>query len=68
MALYLFAAQFAFGGTVAAQDAVSPAEARAIAKQACIEGFPMVDGFRQAKAERNAATAIAADGSAGPAA
>src|SRR5215469_9441249 len=42
----LYARQFAFGTPVTAQDAVSPAEARAIAKEAYIYGFPMVDGYR----------------------
>ena len=34
------------GTPLSAQDAVSPAEARAIAKEAYIYGFPMVDGYR----------------------
>jgi len=42
----LYARQFASGTPVTAQDAVSPAEARAIAKEAYIYGFPMVDGYR----------------------
>src|SRR5215472_15636976 len=42
----LYARQFASGTPVTAQDAVSPAEARAIAKAAYIYGFPMVDGYR----------------------
>jgi len=42
----LYARQFAFGTSVTTQDAVSPAEARAIAKEAYIYGFPMVDGYR----------------------
>src|SRR5262249_2892663 len=42
----LHAQQFASGTPVTAQDAVSPAEARAIAKEAYIYGFPMVDGYR----------------------
>jgi hypothetical protein len=35
-----------FGFTVAAQTNVSPSESRAIAKEAYIYGFPMVDSFR----------------------
>jgi hypothetical protein len=50
MGLWLFSAlhaqQFAFVTPVTAQDAVSPSEARAIAKQAYIYGFPIVDGYR----------------------
>ena len=42
----LYARQFAFGAPVTAQDAVSPAEARAIAKEAYIFGFPIVEGYR----------------------
>ena len=42
----LYARQFASGTPVTAQDAVSPAEARAIAKEAYIYGFPMVEGYR----------------------
>jgi hypothetical protein len=42
----LYARQFASGTPVTAQDAVSPAEARAIAKGAYIFGFPLVDGYR----------------------
>jgi hypothetical protein len=42
----LYARQFAFGTPVTAQDAVSPTEVRAIAKEAYIYGFPMVDGYR----------------------
>jgi hypothetical protein len=42
----LYARQFASGTPVTAQDAVSPAEARAIAKEAYTFGFPMVDGYR----------------------
>ena len=38
--------EFASGTPVASQDAVSAAEARAIAKEAYIYGFPMVDGYR----------------------
>src|SRR5262249_9215947 len=42
----LYARQFASGTLVTAQDFVSPAEARAIAKEAYIFGFPLVDGYR----------------------
>src|SRR5215467_10212131 len=42
----LYARQFASGTPVTAQDAVSPAEARAIAKEAYVFGFPMVEGYR----------------------
>jgi len=42
----LYARQFVSGTLVTAQDAVSPAEARAIAKEAYIFGFPMVEGYR----------------------
>ena len=42
----LYARQFAFGTLVTAQDGLSPAEARAVAKEAYIYGFPMVDGYR----------------------
>src|SRR5215467_7319464 len=42
----LYARQFAFGAPVTAHDALLPAEARAIAKEAYIFGFPMVDGYR----------------------
>src|SRR5215831_18569149 len=42
----LYARQFASATPVTAQDAVSPAEARAIAKEAHIFGFPMVEGYR----------------------
>jgi hypothetical protein len=42
----LYAQQFASGTPVTAQDAVSPTEARAIAKEAYIFGFPMVEGYR----------------------
>src|SRR5215813_7927248 len=42
----LYARQFASGTPVTAQDAVSPAEARAIAKEVYIFGFPMVEGYR----------------------
>src|SRR5215469_15205860 len=42
----LYARAFAFAPPVSAQDAVSPAEARAIAKEAYIFGFPMVEGYR----------------------
>jgi hypothetical protein len=42
----LYTRQFAVGTPVTAQDAVSPAEARAIAKEAYIYGFPMVAGYR----------------------
>src|SRR5262245_46484412 len=42
----LYARQFASATPVTAQDAVSPAEARAIAKEAYIFGFPMVEGYR----------------------
>jgi hypothetical protein len=40
------AQRFGSGTPAAAQDSVSPVEARAIAKQAYIYGFPMVDGYR----------------------
>ena len=36
----------AYYAPVTAQDAMSPGEARAIAKEAYIYGFPMVDGYR----------------------
>jgi len=42
----LYARQFAFDTPVTAQDAVSPAQARAIAKEAYIFGFPIVEGYR----------------------
>jgi hypothetical protein len=42
----LHAQQFASDAPVTVQDAVSPAEARAIAKEAYIYGFPMVDAYR----------------------
>jgi hypothetical protein len=42
----LNARQFASGTPVIVQDTVSPAEARAIAKEAYIFGFPLVDGYR----------------------
>src|SRR5215471_6285477 len=42
----LYVRQFASGTPVTAQDAVSPAGARAIAKEAYIFGFPMVEGYR----------------------
>ena len=42
----LYARQFASGAPVTAQDVVSPADARAIAKEAYIFGFPLVDGYR----------------------
>src|SRR6516164_3364371 len=42
----LYTRQFAVGTPVTAQDAVSPAEARAIAKEAYIYGFPIVEGYR----------------------
>ena len=35
-----------FAFTAAAQTAVSPAEARAIAKEAYIYGYPLVDSYR----------------------
>jgi len=35
----------AYYAPVTAQDAMSPTEARAIAKEAYIYGFPMVDGY-----------------------
>src|SRR5215469_12244646 len=41
----LYARQFVSGTLVTAQDAVSPAEARAIAKEAYIFGFAMVEGY-----------------------
>ena len=40
------AQQYDSGTPVTAPGAVSPAEARAIAKEAYIYGFPMVDGYR----------------------
>jgi hypothetical protein len=50
MALYFFAAlhaqRFGSGTPITARDSMSPAEARAIAKEAYIYGFPMVDGYR----------------------
>lgn len=43
----LYARQFASGTPpVTPQDTVSPAEARSIAKEAYIFGFPMVEGYR----------------------
>src|SRR5215467_12941756 len=42
----LYARQFAFDTPVTAQDAVSPAQAHAIAKEAYIFGFPIVEGYR----------------------
>ena len=42
----LYARQSAFGAPVTAQHAASPAEARAIAKEAYIFGFPIVEGYR----------------------
>jgi hypothetical protein len=42
----LYARQFTCGTPVTAQDVESPAEARAIAEEAYIFGFPLVDGYR----------------------
>ena len=42
----LHAQQFTSGTGIIARDAVSPAEARAIAKAAYTYGFPLVDGYR----------------------
>ena len=42
----LYARQVASATPVTAQDAVSPIEARDIAKDAYIFGFPMVEGYR----------------------
>src|SRR5215471_19015522 len=50
MALCLFGVlggrQFASGTPATAQNDLSPAEARAIAREAYIYGFPIVDGYR----------------------
>jgi hypothetical protein len=50
MALCLFGVlpgrQFASGTPATAQNDLSPAEARAIAREAYIYGFPLVDGYR----------------------